>query len=187
METQQTEENAPPSLINHAIKYGVILGGISIILTIILYVVDFSLMAGFKFLGLMIVVGLGMVIYAGINYRNEIGGFMPYGKAFMHGFVMLAISGLISTIFNITLYTVVDPELSQKMTDVIIQNTEEMMAGFGAPQSTIDQTTEGMRIEMPEQFTVGGFMIQYLKALIFYCIIAVITSLFVRKNVPVEM
>lgn len=187
METQQTEETAPPSLINHAVKYGVILGGVSITLVIILYVVDFSLMAGFKFLGLMLVVGLGMVIYAGINYRNEIGGFMPYGKAFLHGLAVLAISGIISTLFNIVLYTVVDTELAQKMTDVVIQNTEEMMAGFGAPQSTIDQTSEGMRTEMPKQFTMGGFMLSYLQALIFYCIIAVITSLFVRKNVPMEM
>jgi hypothetical protein len=42
---------------------------------------------------------IGLTIYAGINYRNEIGGFLPYGKAFQHGFVLMAVSGLISTIF----------------------------------------------------------------------------------------
>lgn len=187
METQQTEETAAPTMINHAVKYGVILGGVSIALTIIVYALNFALMAEIKFLVLILVIGLGTVIYAGINYRNEIGGFMPYGKAFMHGFMVLAVSGIIGTIFNIVLYTIVDPELGQKMVDVIVQNTEEMMAGFGAPQSTIDQTIEGQRAEMPDQFTAVGLMLGYLKALIFYCIIALITSLFVKRNVPVEM
>ena len=186
METT-TPENEAPTLMNHAIRFGVILGAISIALVVIFYVVDFTMMAGFKFMGLLLILGLGVVIYAGINYRNEIGGYLPYGKAFVHGFVILAVSGLLTTAFNIVLYQVVDPELGQKMTDAVILNTENMLAGFGVPQSSIDQAVEGMRAEMPEQFTVVGLCFGYLKALIWYAVIVVITSLFVRKNVPVEL
>ena len=186
MENQQPSESAAPTLINHGIKHGIILGVCSMLIVIICYVIDFSFMVTFKFIGIILVIGLGYVIYAGINYRNETGGFISYGKAFQHGLVILAISGLINTAFNILLYHVVDTELGQKMTDAIIHNTEEMMAGFGTPQDRIDQTIEGMKTDMPGQFTVGGLAYGYLKGLISYAIIAVITALFVKKNVPLE-
>lgn len=183
----QNEQSAPTPLINHAVKNGVILAVISIVCVMIIYVVDLSILATFKFLILVLLIGLGYVIYAGISYRGEIGGYMSYGKAFQHGFVVLAVSGLISTIFNLLLYFVIDPDLPNKLVDAIITNTEEMMTGFGAPQDRVDAQLEQMRGELPDQFTVVGLCMGYLKALIFYAIIAAITSLFVRKNEPVEV
>ena len=183
----EDSQEAPVSIYSHAMKYGIILGIISIICVIAIYAIDFTFLASFKFIGLILIVGLGVVIYAGINYRTEIGGYLPYGKAFIHGFSVLAISGIIGTIFNIVLYTIIDPELAQKMTDTIVENTEAMMRNFGAPDATIDQTTEKMKVEMPQNFSVGGLAFGYVKALISYGVIALITSLFVRKNVPVEM
>jgi hypothetical protein len=45
-----------------------------------------------------------------------------------------------------------------------------------------------MRREMPARFSASGLVLGFLKTgLITYAIIAVITALFVRKNVPVEM
>jgi hypothetical protein len=46
---------------------------------------------------------LGITIYAGIDYRNGVGGFLPYGKAFVHGFLVLAVSALLATLFNMVL------------------------------------------------------------------------------------
>ena len=152
----EDSQEAPVSIYSHALKYGVILGIISIVCVIAIYAIDFTFMASFKFLGLIMIIGLGVVIYAGINYRTEIGGYLPYGKAFIHGFTVLAISGVIGTLFNIVLYTVIDPDLAQKMTDTIIENTEQMMRNFGAPDGSIDQATEKMRTDMPEQFSAGG-------------------------------
>ena len=185
MENQEVQPQ-PASLINHAVKNGVILGVVSILLVVIVYVVDLAFLATLKFLGIMLVLGLGYVVYAGINYRNEIGGYLSYGKAFMHGFILLAVSGLLGTAFNILLYHVVDPELPTKLTEAIIRNTEEMMAGFGAPQGTIDQTIDGLRVEMPGNFSISGLLYGYVKAMIWYCIIALITSLIVRKNESIE-
>lgn len=187
MEDQQTTEAGAPSLVNHALKHGMILGAISIVIVVLFYVIDSSIMVSFKFLGLMLVVGLGYVIYAGINFRSEGDGFLSYGKAYQHGFLALAVSGVIGTIFGIILYQVVDPDLANRMTEAIIRNTEEMMAGFGAPQESIDKAIEDMRTDLPSQFTVGGQALTFLKSLIWYAIIAAITSLFVRKNQPEEV
>ena len=180
-------QNQPTSIYNHAVKFGLILGVISIVCVILSYIIDLSFMASFKFLGLMLIVGLGMTIYAGINYRNEIGGYLPYSKAFIHGMMVLAVSGLVGLVFNIVLYTIIDPELPQKLTEAIIENTESMMRRFGAPDESIDLATEKMRGELPDNFAPAGLAFGYVKALIWYAVIAAITSLFVRKNEPVEM
>jgi hypothetical protein len=171
-------------LLKHAAKMGGILAAIGIILTVVLYAVDYALLANMWFGLFMIVLAFGYVIYAGISYRKEVGGYLSYGKAFQHGYVTLLTSAIISTIFMILLYTVIDTELPQKLTDVAIENAEAMMVKFGAPQEQIDKSLDEMRRDMPERFSAIGSLKQLGWGLIIYAVISAITSLFVRKNVP---
>jgi hypothetical protein len=183
------EETATPqvSLMQHAAKWGLILGGVSIVLTIIAYAADYTILADWKFGIFVLLLLLGATIYAGINYRGQIGGFLPYGKAFQHGFILLAVSGLISTAFMILLYTVIDTELPAKLTEVTIENTEKMMANFGMPEDQMDKALEDARKRSEGQFSGLGSIKSYGFGLIFYAVISLITSIFVRKNQPEEM
>ena len=175
------------SLFQHAAKWGLIFGAISIALTAIAYIVDYSILADWKF-GIFVLIGLlAATIYAGINYRNQIGGFLEYGKAFQHGFILLAISGIISTLFLILMYTVVDTELPAKLTEVSIENAQKMMENFGMPEDQMDKALEDARKRSEGQFSAIGSIKSYGFALIFYAIVALITSIFVRKNQPEEM
>jgi hypothetical protein len=183
---EETTESKP-SLFQNAIRWGVIFGIVSITLTIIAYVVDYSLLANLKFGLFIIAVLIGAVIYAGITYRKSIGGFIPYGKAFQHGFVMLAISGIISTLFTIVLYTVIDTELPKKLADVSIENAQKMMEGFGMPEDQMEKALDDARKNSENQFSALGLVKGYGFLLIFYAIISLITSLFVRRNQPEEM
>ena len=49
-------------MINHAARYGAILGGISIALVVLFYVVSLSFLGSLKFVGLVLLIGLGLVI-----------------------------------------------------------------------------------------------------------------------------
>jgi len=184
MEDSTTEQ---PSLFQHAIRWGLILAGVSIVLTILIYIVDYTVMVQFKFLGISLLIYLGLTIYAGINYRNAIGGFIPYGKAFQHGFIVLALSALVGTIFSFILYNLIDTELPQKLVDASVDNARAMMERFGAPEETIDPALEKARVDAADRFTAFGQVKGYLIALIFCAIMSLITSIFVKKNQPVEM
>jgi hypothetical protein len=186
META-TEEVKAESLYANAIKHGLILGTITIILTIVAYATSLSFMGSFKFLGSVFAIYIGYVIYAGITYRNSIGRYISYGKAFIHGFLVLAVAGLVNFVFGIVLYDVVDTELSGKMAEVIISNTEDTMRNFGAPEEQIDKSIEEMRRTMPENFSMVGRIKNYFLGLIWYAVFVAITSLVVRKNEPVEL
>jgi hypothetical protein len=184
MEPQATTATPAPSLVSHAIRHGAIMAIISIIITLLFYAIDYALLADWKIGILFLLIFLGYVIYAGINYRNSIGGFLSYGKAFQHGFLVLASAGLISILFQMLLYNVIDPDMPQKLADITVENTEKMMAGFGAPQDAIDKQLDQMKEEMPKRFQPMGLLISYLWALLIYAIISAITSIFVKRNEP---
>lgn len=181
METNNSEQ---PSLLNHAIKFGAILSVISILVVLLVYVIDWTIMATLGFIGIMILVGIGFVIYAGINYRKSVGGYLPYGQALLHCLIVLGVSGFISMLFNFVLYNVIDSELPQKLTEVIISNTETMMTKWNTPQGQIDEKIAEMKVELPNNFTTVGLILGYLKAYIGYVIIALIVGLITRKNQP---
>lgn len=185
LDSQTQNELSAPGLRQNAVKHGLILGAISIVMTLLFYVIDYTLLATIKVGLISLVVFLGYGIYAGISYRKEIGGFLSFKNAFLHGFALFAISALLSTIFNIVLYTVVDPELPAKLTEVTIQNTQEMMAGFGMPEGEqMDEALAKARTDAEGRYTVGGLALGYVWALIGCAVFALISGAIVKKKRP---
>ena len=52
------------------LKGGLILAGVSILLTMLTYVIDVSLMVEWWFGVVSLLISMGLLIYLGINYRN---------------------------------------------------------------------------------------------------------------------
>lgn len=180
---EQTE--TAPNLVKHATRMGVILAVISIFFTAIIYVINIGLMANWKLGIVFLLVYLGFVIYAGIQYRNEAGGVLSYGKAFQHGYLTLIISGFIGTIFTILLYHVIDPSIPETLTKITLEKTEEMLSGFGMSGDQLDQAMAQVEIDTPGRFSVAGQLKQYGWGFLVNAIIVAITSIFVKKNQPV--
>ena len=170
----------------NAVKSGVILGIINIIITALIYVVDPSLFVAWWFGLLILVVNVVIVVVMGIKYRNGIGGYMSFGNAFMHGFITLVMAGLLGTLFNILLYTVIDPDLSTYIAEESMENTARMMENFGADDNEIDEVLNDMEESTAERFTITGLSIQFLWSILVAAVIALITGLIVRKNEPIE-
>ncbi|MEQ9403146.1 MAG: DUF4199 domain-containing protein [Cyclobacteriaceae bacterium] len=170
----------------NAIKSGVILAVIGIVISLLIYLIDFTIFANWWYqLLLMNAISIGITAYFGVTYRNENDGFLSFGKSYVYSIICLLVAGVVGTIFSILLFTVIDPELSVTLTDVIIEKTESMMAGFGAPQDAIDEQMEKLRTDMPENFSVGGMIKSFFTGgLIMNAIIALIAALFIKKKEP---
>lgn len=181
----EQQENTP-TLLNHALKWAIINGALGIVIFVILYVIDYSLMVNWRFALVGLAIGLTVVIYGGIEYRKSVGGFLSFGKAWQHGFLVFAIAGIVSLIFMAVLYYVIDPELPGKLTEVSLENQREMMGNFGMPPEQVDAEVEKARERTENQFKIGGMGLGYLIQLVIYSILALITGLFVRKNPPVD-
>ncbi|WP_462248028.1 DUF4199 domain-containing protein [Ekhidna sp.] len=169
---------------NHAIKSGVMLSVISIVLTLLFYLIDPTLLAKW-WVGIgILVISIALVAYFGIQHRNEIGGFMAFGKAWIYSMQLLVVAGLIGTIFNILLYNVIDPELPVIVADQAVENAEAMMANFGMPEDQMDEALEKTRTDTLERFTVTGSLVGFLWGLIVYAILSLITGAIIKKKEP---
>ncbi|MGC4020752.1 MAG: DUF4199 domain-containing protein [Cyclobacteriaceae bacterium] len=179
--------NEKPSLMQHALKWGVIMGIINVVIGVLLYVVDYTMLTDWKTGILIVLLVIGVTIYAGINYRSEVGGFLGYGKAWQHGMIFMAVGGLVYSIYNLILYTIIDPELPAKLVEAAVEKAQAMAESFGASGDALDKAMEDTRKRTEGQFSVVGVMTGFAFSLIFYAIIALITALFVRKNQPEEI
>ncbi|RAV99865.1 DUF4199 domain-containing protein [Pseudochryseolinea flava] len=176
--------NKYDGLVAHAAKNGVIMAAVSIAITVLLYVVDFTLLADWKIGILFMILSIGYVIYAGLQYRKEIGGFLPYGKAFQHALIFFGVSGLIALTFNGILYSFIDPDLSKNLVRITLERTEEMFKGFGMKDYQIEEKIAEMEVDLPKQFSLLGQLKAYLWSWIFYLIVGALTSLATKKNPP---
>lgn len=178
--SQENQSNFLPS----AAQNGLVLGFISIIITMGVYLTDVSFMADWKFGIMSFLIFSAIAVVFGRKYRSEIGGYISYGNAFKYTFVMLLVSGLISVTFNILLYNVIDPDLPQTVTKAMLENQEKMLRGFGMSDDMIDQTLEQLEIEMPKGFSTMGQIKSSWAIVLSAAFFAAIASIFIKKNKP---
>lgn len=168
---------------NHAIKSGVMLSVISIVLTLLIYIVSPATLAS-MWMMLFFLFFIALVSYFGIQHRKEIGGYMAFGKAWVYSMQLLVVAGIIMTGFNILLYNVIDPELPAILADQAVENAESMMSRFGMPEDQMDEALEKTRTDTLDRFTAMGSIKGFLWGLIFYAILALITGAIIKKNEP---
>jgi len=174
MENQEVQNNS-----THSIKWGVILGVVGIIFTLSLYLVDITLLTQ-SWVGIVsIIISIALVFYASIDYRKQLGGFMTFGQAFLHCFVVLAISGLIGVIFQYLLFNVIDPDAAKVMAEAQMEATMQAMEAFGGANA---EMMDDMEAQMANQYSIGTMAMGYGFLLIVYAIFAAIVGAITKKK-----
>ena len=65
------------------LKAGLIMAGVSIIMTMLVYLINIELMVSWWFGLLSLTLSMGVAIYLGISYRNLTGGFLSSFFSFL--------------------------------------------------------------------------------------------------------
>lgn len=175
MENQEVEVNNN----QHSLKWGAILGLISIIITLVVYLIDITLLAKSGVGIAILIISLAIVIYAGRDYRSKIGGYMSFKDAFLHAFIVFVIAGFIGTLFNYLLYNFIDPEIVPVLIEAQMTNTMKAMEAFGGGTTEMmDEMAKGLK----EAYTLTGQAKAFLWSLIFYAIGALIIGAINKKK-----
>lgn len=170
---------------NHALKSGLYIGLITIVVSLLMYIVDPTSFAIWWLQILLFIIGVAILVtYFGIQYRKQEGGYLTFGKAWIHSMITFVVAGFLGTIFSILLFTVIDPELANVVTDAVVEKTEAMMVSFGMPEDQLDEALEKTRTDTLERFTVAGSLKGFAWSLIFYAILSLITGAIVKKKEP---
>lgn len=172
-----------PSTIQSAVKPGLIIGLVTLVLTYLAYFIDSALLTAWYYGLVIMVLFFGLIIYFGKEYRKEAGGFLSFGSAFSFSFFAILISGVVGLVGNILLFHVIDPTLPQVLGELTFDAQLKMMEGLGQnPDSMPTETLDAMREASASSFTLMGQLKAFGFGLIFYAIIALILGAILKKR-----
>ncbi|MEQ9300796.1 MAG: DUF4199 domain-containing protein [Cyclobacteriaceae bacterium] len=178
------ENDQVSSQLTHAARNGLLMGFVSIVLTLLIYMVDISIMVEWTFSLLSFLLFAILTVIFGRGYRAQVGGFLGYGESFQYAFVVIVVSGLIGLMFNIILFNIIDPELPETMARLIMEAQEKMLMNFGASDDMIDETLETMERDLPAQYTPMGQLKSSWAVVLGAAILGSITAIFIKKKRP---
>ena len=161
------------------IQYGLIYGGLAVVFSIMLFIMDMHYQGGSlqQWTGLIIMVG--SITFAQIAYRKLNDGYLNLSEAIKVGLGVSLIGILIAVIYGWLQATILDPNQIEKATEfalnqAIDQNpemTDEMIA------MTEEWIEWGSSPGISTAFALGF-------GLLFGLIVSLITGLFVKKSKP---
>ncbi|ALJ06400.1 hypothetical protein APS56_15210 [Pseudalgibacter alginicilyticus] len=171
------------SLKSVAINYGMYLGAILSLLTVIGYGVSLDLFTqvwfGITFIILVIVVGILSVVQS----KKLLGGFISFKNAFTSYFITLLVGAIISALINIIIFNVIDPDASIVLHEKIIESQVERLQSYNVPAEAIAETVEKMEAQ-GNMYSVGNILQSIIWQLAGFSVIGLIVAAAMKKNPP---
>ena len=139
------EENAKAPFWKPALTYGLILGLVSVFISLVFYFIGMATVNWTNYVNML--VGLVLLVYLMIQYRNvHLGGYASFGQIFVMVLVSAGIiATIISAIYTYVLFTVIDTGLVDQ---VRIAAEERIMSNSRIPESMYDDILERMEKKM---------------------------------------
>lgn len=176
------DQEATNSAAQGALKAGIIVGLVNLAVYYIAYFIDVTLLTSAWFGFGILAVMLAIVIYLGIEFRKEIGGYMKFGVAFQFVFITFIVSGLIGMVGNVLLFHIIDPALPTVLAEAQLESTLAIMDRYGAGNALTSDQIQEMRSDLIESRTFVGMAKTFGWGLILYAIIALILGAIIKKR-----
>jgi hypothetical protein len=174
------EEQVKAPFWKPALIYGVILGIVSVFISLVFYFIGMATVSWTGWVTML--VGLVLLVYLMIQYRNvHLGGYASYGQIFV---MVLVSAGIIATIISVlyqyVLFTFIDPGL---LDQAKIAAEERIMSNSRIPESMYDDL-----IEKVDKRTTVAFLTKrgLILGPIMNAIIGLIVAAFIKKEKDVN-
>jgi len=166
--------NSFKSKLEPALLYGAIVGGVSIVHSIVLFAMDASFSVFSQFSG--IIVPFAILTYVLYLYRKEqMGGAMTYSQSFGMGALIIVVAGIIGAIYTYIHIEYIDTEFINTM----VRMQEEKMLESGMDEAAIEQALEFSSKMRGTGFMVGSALIG---SIFMGVIFSAIISIFLKKE-----
>ena len=172
-------EKFPLKTSSFALRYGLILGLISVVFGLMIYFLEMHYQNDTKIGIVSLIISSVVIILGLLAFRKANGGFMSLSQALKTGLGIALISGIISILYQTVLITVIDPDTIQKTID--FQMDKIRMEQPELPTETLNQIEN-----MQEKFTTPWVMVAIgiIFSLFFGFIISLIGGLIIKKSKP---
>lgn len=171
------------SIQSNAINYGLYLGGLLALWTILCYAVDLALLVNFWMFYLVIpiiVISFGVVSVA--KSKSLLDGFISFKEAFTSYFITIALGVFISTIVSFALFNFIDPDAAIEIKTILVEKIVNTMEGFNLPAEAVSEAVS--EIENQDMFSLGRQALGMFQSIIFFSVIGLIVAAIMKKNNP---
>ncbi len=169
--------NENPSVASVALKWGAILGVVSSVFSLILFMTNTVGNTGIGSISYLFTIGA--LILAMREFRTLNGGYMRYGQGLSLGALTAGVSGLISSLFSVFYMTVIDTGVMERM----IEMQRDKSESSGLSDEQIDAQMKIIeKFQSPGLLFVFGIIGSIFMGFIFSLVIAAIMKK-VKTNV----
>ncbi|WBU88751.1 DUF4199 domain-containing protein [Cellulophaga omnivescoria] len=168
------EENTPKTG-KYALKYGLMLGGISIAFVLMLFSLDMHYQGGAMVFLISVLLSLAFIIIGMLQFKKDNGGFISVGQALKVGVGISLIGGIIGVIFNQILAGVIDPDFMTKATEY----QKGMLLESGLSMEQIEANIE---MSKPFQTPVMQILFGLLYSIVAGFLLSLIPAFLIKKQ-----
>ena len=170
------------SLKSIATNYGLYLGVLMALLTVISYAVNLELLTNmwYGIFILIAVIVVGIISVAKLKQAQD--GFASFTEAFSAYFITIIIGLVISTFVSYLLFNFIDTDAADLLKEKTIEKTVQMMENFNAPSEAIAEAVEG--IEAQNQWSIGNILKGLAGYAVFFSVIGLIVAAAMKKSKP---
>jgi hypothetical protein len=178
-QTQATEPTAKHAI---AIRYGLMVGFVTMFLT----TVNFLYILKWNYIGFLVTVflmfAITIILYgvAATRQRKALGGYISMKDAFQVVFIVILISLTISTIYGLIYNKYIDPEFLNRMKESMINFFEKIKA----PQDKIDEAMKKLDESTAGSTKFSKILYSFAQSIIIQSIFGFIVALIVKKDRP---
>ena len=164
-----------------AINYGLYLGGLMALTTILGYALYLDLLTKWWLGILLFIVIIVFGILSALKSKSIQNGVITFKEAFSSYFITVAIGIFISMVISILIFNFIDPDAAIALKEKTIDATIQMMRSFNAPEEAVAQTLEQMEAQK-NQFSIAPQLQSNAIFLVIQAVIGLIVALIVKRD-----
>ena len=174
-------ENQQVTAKKFVLNYGLLLGIVSVVFGVIMYVTNEHLDPGIIYTIIGFLILITIITLAIKAFKTENGGFLSLGEALKVGIGAAVIGGIIAAVWSFVLMNYIEPDYMNQLMEVQIEKMIEMQPDM--TESQLDTSAE-MASKFNSPIMVMAFSL--IGNLFFGLIISLIVGLIMKNKNPME-
>jgi len=165
-----------------ATSYGLYLGIALILITVLIYAFDISLMTEWYLMVINLVLILALGTMAVKKAKEASTSLFSFKNAFSSYFLTVLIGLFMATIFSLILFNLIDPEAAETLKELTMEKQAAMFENFGMTEAQINEAM--VEMQKQETFSLKNIGISFASQLVIFSIIGLIIALIFREKDP---
>lgn len=169
---------------NPSIKYGLTGGLITILILVIYYMMGIEAFTNTQYslamFGLLLIVNLGLGIWAGLEEKQNNNGYLPFKDAVIRILITFVIVVVFYHAFYYLLFNFIDPSLQEASKQQMVEQVKERMANN--EEVSKEDMQEQIKAIKESSFTLGqAFFLTFIFSMLSFAV-ALVLAAFIRND-----